>query len=70
MTGILSGILFVPGNYRRYNFYRSSEARPPPNHLGLDFVYICMYVYVLTVLNSMHALVFCDRNSSAKKRKK
>ena len=27
------------------------------------------YVYICTLLNSMHMLVFCDRNSSAKKLK-
>ena len=41
-------------------YYRSSEARPPPNHLGLDFhIYIYTYVrtYVRTFLIRVRARV-------------
>ena len=49
-------------------FYRSSEARPPPNHLGLDFHIIGIYTYVVrTFLICVRVLVICDRNSIATK---
>ena len=49
--------------------HRSSEARPPPNHLGLDFhIIIYMYTYVRTFLIRVRVLVICDRNSIATKR--
>ena len=46
---------------------RWSEARPPPNHLGLDF-HIYMYTYVCTFLIRVRALVICNRNLIATKR--
>ena len=49
--------------------YRSSEARPPPNHLGLDFHIISIYSYVVrSFLIRVRVLVICDRNSIATKR--
>ena len=38
---------------------RSSETRPPPNHLGLDF-HIYMYTYVRTFLIRVRVLVIYD----------